>query len=372
MGDLLDLSNKKLKYIYEIPSHIKALICDNNELEELPELPPKLTYLYCNNNKLKSLPKLPETLNTLVCYNNLLTTLPKLPKEMVCLEAENNLLTNMPKIPKTLLFRFEGNPFSKNLYNISELNPKNISIENEEYYLTLKKGTILFHNMSYYKNYSEMYLGFKVDGKYILSPDHQTYFFLHPFCLTYGEITTINVLQNDVRIFLGLLPSKIKKYEIGNRFYQSCDNVEYESKLKTPYQCLIDKYRDIHGWITFDGYPKPGFWHGENCNFLKYYKYVSYYKDIDGYIDRPEVQLYPRRKKVLKDVVVNTDDYISYIDKHSDEFNYKTICMVNNSNFNEYKKCIDSLLSKDGLCTNIGTFKAVHDKTDGIYYLKNN
>jgi hypothetical protein len=103
---------------------------------------------------------------------------------------------------------------------------------------------------------------------------------------------------------------------------------------------------------------------------MKYYKYVSYYENVDGFIDRPEVQLYPRKKKVLKDVITYTNDYIDYIDKHRNEFNYKTICMVNNQDFKEYKKCIDSLLSKEGLHTNSGTFKAERSKIDGLYYTR--
>jgi Leucine-rich repeat (LRR) protein len=368
MDVYLDLRNKGLKYLPEIPPYIKYLNCSHNELEELPELPSELIYLDCSFNKLKSLPKLPKTLKTLRCHNNQLAELPELPNGIV-FEAENNLLTSMPLMSKESMGRFEGNPFSQDLYDIKQLNSKNISIENNEYYLTLKKGTILFHNMIEYDKYSEMYLGYKVYNRYILFPDHQVYFFLHPFCMSYGKITTINVLQNDVKMFLGFLPSNFNKDKIQSSFYGSCKKVEYKTKINSRYKCLSSKYSSIYGWIASDSHPKPGILHGENSNFMKYSKYVSYYRTIDGFIDRAEVQLYPMRKKFRKDIITNTSDYIDYIANNSYKYNYKTICMIENNNFKEYKMCIDSLLSKDGLQTNMGIYKMRRDKIDGLYYL---
>lgn len=368
MEEYLDLRNKGLKYLPEIPPYIKAINCSHNELVELPELPSGLVYLDCSFNKLKYLPKLPARLMTLRCHNNQLLGLPEIPEGLV-FEAENNLLTKMPKMPQDSAGRFEGNPFSQKLYNVSHLNPKNIFIKNNEYYLRLKKGTILFHNMENYEKYTEMYLGYKVYNRYILFPDHQVYFFLHPFCMTYGDITTINVLQNDVIVFLGLLPSNFNKDKIQSSFYGSCKKVEYKTRINSRYKCLKSEYKDVFGWITSDAHPKPGIWHGENSNFMKYYKYVSYYKTIDGFIDRPEVQLYPMRKKFRKDIITNTNDYIDYIANNSYKFNYKTICMIDNTNFNEYKACIDSLLSREGLRTQEGTFRARRDNLDGLYYI---
>ena len=368
MDVYLDLRNKGLKYLEEIPSHIKYINCSNNELEELPELPPELIYLDCSYNKLKSLPILPKTLKTLRCHNNQIIELPELSNDIV-FEAENNLLTSMPEMSKNSMGRFEGNPFSQTLYTVAQFNSKNISIENDEYYLTLKKGTILFHNMTEYDKYSEMYLGYKVNNRYILFPDHQVYFFLHPFCMSYGNITTINVLQNDVKVFLGFLPSSFNKDKIQTNFYGSCKKVEYKTRINSRYKCLNDSYKNIYGWIASDAHPKPGVLHGENYNFMKYSKYVSYYKTIDGFIDRAEVQLYPMKKKFRKDIIVNVNDYVDYITNNSYKFNYKTICIIENDNFKEYKTCIDSLLSKDGLRTNMGLYKVRRDKIDGLYYL---
>ena len=367
-------NNNKLKELPKLPKNFKGLICNNNKLKELPKLPKSLEWLNCSNNLLKELPKLPVTTIYLDCSNNLLKELPKLPKYLSGLNAQNNLLTEIPKINKKSMMRIERNPISKNLYKVYSLNINNIFVRNNQYYLTLRKGMVLFHNTPTYESYNDMYLGYKVNDHYNLYPDHQTYFFLHPFCNTYGNITTINVLQKDINVFLGISPSDLNKQDIRKRYYKNCNAIDYKLQKYTRYECLKEEERknniDIFGWITLDtSINGAEVFHGENSNFLKYHDYVSYYKNINDVIDRPEIQLYPRKIKSYQHIDIKTEDPVKYIEDNINDFNYKTIAMVNNSNFKEYKSYVDSLLSDKGLITSTGTYRMKKDEIDGIYYL---
>ena len=88
----LDLSNKNLTELPELPDTLVTLYCGDNQLIELPDLPDTLEYLYCSKNNLTSLPELPETLKELYCSNNKLTELPELPKSLKILFCSNNNL----------------------------------------------------------------------------------------------------------------------------------------------------------------------------------------------------------------------------------------------------------------------------------------
>lgn len=368
--NFLSCGNNELKSLPELPEGLIMLSCSNNKLTKLPKLPSTLQYLFCNDNKLTKLPKLPPNLLELICYNNKLTIFPKIPSSLSSLDITDNMIERMPNLANNedlLLARFERNPCTESMYNVSELDTRNISKSHGVYYLTLKKGTVLFHNTTSYDSYSEIYLGFKNKESYVLNPDHQSYFFTHPFRVGYGDITTIVALQNDVKIFLGVLPSNYTKPDLRKEFYKECSNY-------SRYECLKKEhdYHDVFGWITQDHNSRPYTHHGETYNFNKYYQYISYYKNIDGYIDRTEVQLYPRKVRENEDVVVKTDDDIGYINDHIDEFNYKTICVFDNSDFKVYKKYIDELLSNNGFTNSMGTFHMYKDEVsnDGLYMIR--
>ena len=73
----LNLSDKGLTSLPELPDSLKELSCSKNNLTTLPELPDSLEKLDCWNNNLTSLPELPDSLKELYCsennlpYNNL-------------------------------------------------------------------------------------------------------------------------------------------------------------------------------------------------------------------------------------------------------------------------------------------------------------
>lgn len=65
-----DVSEYKLKSLYELPEGIRVLYCFTNKLESLPELPEGILDIYCYKNNIEYLPKLPKSLEYLACHNN--------------------------------------------------------------------------------------------------------------------------------------------------------------------------------------------------------------------------------------------------------------------------------------------------------------
>jgi hypothetical protein len=354
----------------------KYLILYDKGIKKLPKLPETLEVLDVSNNQLKKLPKLPETLEVLDVSNNQLRKLPKLPKSLISLNVSNNQLEKLPNLKKrsfSLYLRIENNPVSKNLYDVKKLN--NISkkfLNNDEYYtITLKKGTVLFHNMNKLNQIFDMYIGNIENDICSVSPDHQTYFFLHPFNLTYGDITTINILTRDVELLYLLEPSKIMKYN--NQKFISRDNC----KKSKNFSCISSNIikNNVLGWLGHDTADEKngGMWNGENNFFYKYYSYVSYYKNFNNVIDRPEIALYPFPNVSDDYVYFKVEDVFGikengnyWLEKNQNLFNYKTIAIIENSeNFKEYKKVIDKLLSEEGL----DGYRMKRNKEDGLYYV---
>jgi len=407
MDTTLYIEDSDIQTLDEIPDYIERLIIRNEpHLTSLPKLPKSLKYLHIENVPITELPVLPKSLKFLFVYNTYITKLPKLPTSLIHIEVPYNQITEFPKIGNSLesltinnnnietfpssfknldSLRIENNPGSLQYYNVAKLNKNNISYVNEIPILTLKKGTVLFHNMNEMENIYDMYLGIKVGDSYVMNFNSQIYFFSQPFysVSSYGSITTICVLQNDVKVILGIKPSNLMKQDITgyNEYFtrENCKNTL--SLLKSFYGCpgkdIIKN--NILGWITHDiSFDKPLAWHSESKHFLNYYKYVSYYKNKDDIIDRPEIMIHPYKKRLTQDVITPTSEALkafeasllgdkTWLDKNEHKFNYKIIEIIDdNQKFKEYKSIIDSFLSKKGH----NGYHMFRNEKDGFYMIR--
>ena len=99
----LNLSNKNLDVLPEIPAGTTMLSCYGNNLTLLPALPEGLEVLFCMNNKITELPPLPSTLRKLDCNNNRIEALPALPATLDDLVCSRNPIPELPPLPEGLV-----------------------------------------------------------------------------------------------------------------------------------------------------------------------------------------------------------------------------------------------------------------------------
>jgi hypothetical protein len=299
----LIIENLTLTELIEFPKNLTSLTIKNTPLTSLPKLPENLIYLYIDNVPITRLPELPKSLRFLRVHNTKLTKLPTLSPTLLYLKVSNNQITEFPKITRLLKgltinnnkikhfpplekfknlksLRIENNPGSLQYYKVAKLNKNNISNKNDIPTLTLKKGTVLFHNMETMENIYDMYLGIKVGDSYVMNFNSQVYFMPHPFhTVAYGRMTTICVLQNDVKVILGIKPSELTREDITRLKYFDRENCENKpSLLESRYDCPGDNIikNNIMGWISITFNPTVSavtLWHAESNHFLKYYKY---------------------------------------------------------------------------------------------------
>jgi hypothetical protein len=344
--------------------NLRVLDCSHNQITTLNSLPSTLEELNCSYNQLTFLSSsfegvnsLPSSLYVIVCNNNQLLEYPF-----------QNSYTNIP------VMRIENNPISEDLYrvdsfDISDIRESYISNIEPVPILTLKKGTVLFHTFETLSDLKGMFLGFPYEShndsrndsrndSYNLHPEQQVFFLLHPFNIQYGFKTLVLVLQNDVEVFMGIDTSTLiyngfgiktvwNKKRILEKLYtrENCNN---------RYMCrkpeVIESENQVMGYIAHDLSPEgdASYWHGETKDFLHYYPYVSYYRDGNGVLDRPEVSLYPRKDRTNENIIVtdysdhsrrmsggddseNIGTFFQYIREHENEFNYKILDVVDNN-----------------------------------------
>lgn len=407
--EVLDVSYNQLTSLPPLPIHLRILKCSHNQLISLLpinfNLPETLEEIYCEYNQLTSLPPLPSSVFVIVCNDNYLTEIPL-----------SNLNSNVP------VMRLENNPVSESLYRIDSFdsfdsfnpfesnglngsirfsNPLNLKIssrgvtsltttEERVPILTLKKGTVLFHTFETLQDLEGMFIGFPSgDGEYLLNPNQQVFFLLHPFNIQYGFKTLILTLQNDVEVFMGLtdqtqydlddpipfnpldltlMKSSIwNKTSILSKLYVSGDENDCDYRYPCRTQEVIQKESQVMGYIAhdLDANGNPGFWHGETKDFFEYYPYVSYYHGLSiqhendmivkrVITDRPEVVLYPR--KIRSTFYYPTPSYefetqenyiFTYLRDHEEEFNYKMIDIVeNNVDYHNVVSAMNSLIDR--------------------------
>jgi hypothetical protein len=376
----LDLSDNKLASLPKLPKYLTSLYCYNNQLTSLPELPDTLYELYCPNNQLTSLPKLPPKLTFLNVYSNQLTSLPKLPASLEVLNIYNNKIEKLPKFKPSLNVILCNNPGSDKLCNINKVNPDNITkhtYKGREFsILTIKKGTVLFQSLNVLGDVKKHYIGIKIKNDYVINSDHETYFFLHPFNVGYGDNTIMYELTNDVKVILGINPGEDStKMQIARDYGQDCTTKEHPSLIKGANRaymkqiCIEDEFikqfPDVLGWLAPDD-TEASRKHNEYGEIGKYAKYVSYYENKEGVIARPELAIYPLRERSLVDIITPVKEVNErWIDQNLDRFNYKPIVfMDDNLDSKEYKSIMDKLLSKKGY----NGINLHRSEVDGFYY----
>lgn len=338
----LNLSEKNKIFIPVHPSGNWNVISFNkNKFEIIPENIPPVDYLLFSNNNIKIISK--------------------------------KLLNRLGKDIKTI--DIQGNPVSKLFFGYRTVNNKNILKEKNVYYIIIPKGTLVFRSLRKLDDLKKMYLGYNPKNKfdeYILHPDHQTYFYICPHFINYdlyGNINTIFVLQNDVKVFLALEPSKIDKHTMLKKYFENCNKEDFSIDIndnpQAKYYCLKKEYKEknIAGWLSTDF----------NLLQLNQYYKDSYYsfnnKDSRGY-SIGELCLYPKIKRNKKEILTNSKDFSEeWLNKHIKEFNYKPFIIFNKTPREEIKLIFDKLLSKEGYITEDGIFHVTINKIDGTYIL---
>lgn len=382
----LDLSNNLISDINNLPSKISYLYINNNNLTEIPDLYNyyNLSHIYANNNKITKIVNFPKYVTYVVLNNNLIEELPKLPESLHLLQVYNNKITKIGKIPKNTLIVLAKNPIFEDKVRVDNFNTESIETRTfndiEFKVLTLKKGTVLFRTSSSLDNgFKDMFVGYRKDNKYIISPEHESYFFLHPFNISYGNTTIIHVLTSDVKLIMGINPSKlISKKEINKKFGQTCKTKNYKSMIKSHFNtfCISDEFvrqnPDILGWIAPD--ISSSIKHNETFDTLGSSgigSYISYYENSEGLITRPEVTVYPFRERKLVDVETKIEDFsVDKVYENMDLYNYKPFLIIEDSrDIKVYKKYIDKLLSKRGYKDESGSYH-MKRREDGTYYIE--
>jgi hypothetical protein len=402
----LFLNHNKLTKIPKLHNQITALYLNHNSIEIIENLPSKVRYLDLSYNKIKKVPNLynyvklnniemrnneiteieefPKYLETAHFNNNLIETLPKFPESLYEINLYNNKIKEIGKIPKNLGITLNKNPINK--IKADTFSPNQIETryfdEKEFTVLNLKKGTVLFRSSNGIDvGFKDMFVGYFKKDKYIISPEHESYFFLHPFNIGYGDNTIVYVLNNDVKLIMGIKPGKnYSKSDINVTFGQDCKTKKYKSQIKNIFnsKCLndnfIDKHPDILGWIAPDG-NKDFIKHNETYDILSSKgvgSYISYYENEEGLLTRPEITIYPFKKRSLVDIETKFEDFsVEKVYENMDSYNYRPILVIDdNRDIKIYKKIIDKLLSKKGYKDESGTYHMIRDEIDGTYKIK--
>jgi hypothetical protein len=377
----------EFKELPKLPKNLIRLNCVGNQLTKLPKLPESLVWLHCSRNKLTKLPKLPSKLSYLDCSKNQLTTLPTL-KNIHIVNAENNKIKTIPKvtgvrdlflngnniesIPESLKgssvnIALFDNPIAKDLYHVSQTDLNLIQYrtydDNKFSIITFKKGTVLFRKHHSIALIAEDFIGKPLEDKYYLSPDHLVWYSLSPFEKYFGSITSINVLQNDVHLILGVLPSNDFGGNIimhnPTKFQTDCDKKKNIRKVdQKGYKCFKDDFieqnPDIMGSLQiYDGKVDDRTLFRYDDKFVLTYE--TFYQDVAKNTNIPEVVLYPRKIRDRADRILPKEDFTqTWFEKHIDEFNVKPIHVFTNEGtfetmkLDKYKNIIDQFLSPDG------------------------
>lgn len=409
----LYMNNNKLNKLPVLPIYLNVLECSNNALTRLPKLPKNLRTLDCSNNLISKLPKFPLNLRELNCsynnlteypYNNTLTKLnishnliSELPypiddnimfldisyNKLTDLEIENkdlkllnisyNKLKSISSFPRNKYdLNFEGNPVYETIapelktpyldYTVRRLGSEKINIT------SLPKGTVLFKGFSADKHDKMIsdYLGWhKKDGKYsYVWPNFNVFFYPYPFVVDEIGITDVeslmvtSVLQNDVNLVLGVLPSENARNDRHSSGYlKSCSNIEISSHFEgLDYDpCLnpqfISQNQDVVGEIFISGTDASAHQKikGSNLDFLKY---RHFFQDKNNIVGVPEVILHPFKKRSNHELKFNREETANqeWLMKNLDKYNYRPISINKHTTYQEsdFKRLVDKLLSPEG------------------------
>ena len=227
--------------------------------------------------------------------------------------------------------------------------------------ITFKKGTVLFRNYYRKEVIRQDFVGlpkssFWFGQDYYLSPDHLIWYSLSPFDTLFGPIKSINVLQEDVKLILGLLPSE----EVGTniiyygqtRYQTDCHLKKFKRKVEQlGYSCFKDDFLEQHPDIMGSFQIFPGdirtFFDKENKFILDY---ETFYQDKER-TNIPEVVLYPRKIRDKKDRILSAKKFTNeWLAEHIDEYNMRPLHIFENKDdeLENYKDILDKFLSPEG------------------------
>ena len=425
----------KMKQLSNLPDNIIRIFCNNNELIKLPKLPSHIITLNCSNNRLTKLTKLNPDIKNLDCshnkikmlefdesifdkigfynfnlsYNNL-SEIPDIKNldEIIklILDVSHNKIKTVDEkfiINKKIEINLLGNPLTKKYYHLAEVDKRNIqkrNLDDKEFQvITIPKGTVIFRNNHKVEIIIKDYIGeqsVENPDEYILSPDHQLWFYLKPFDNWFGKVQTFNIVTQDIVVILGLLPSRLTGKDImiyNNNFIQvDCNTKKYVTKSafrNGAYRCLsdelIESHPDIMGALQNNKVDDSTFINSLRVD-IDYLDYWTYYEDFDKYINTPELVLYPRRIRDTTDRITNIKDInTEWFSKHIDEFNFKPLVTIDASIYDEnidlddlnnlYKSKVQNVLTaflspqgyKDS--TNGETYHMTVNKKDRTYVI---
>jgi hypothetical protein len=390
----LDCSNNFLTKLPALPQSMYELNCSYNKISKLPKLPAELEYIDCSHNKLTSLPKighinllnvshnllteLPtfESIDELNLSYNLITTLETLQDNVQNLDISFNLIKGekeLQNIPRGIkLLNMEGNPVYNNIK--PDIRTPYFSyvtryFKNEKVNVTvIPKGTVLFKGYNETKQILSDYTGWYKSGeKYsYVWPNFNVFFYPYPFVVdeidivSQSKITMVTyILQNDVNVILGVLPSsnlrddrhkskylnscntlKVSKHFEGLH-YDPCFNPEFMEQNSDIIGSLFISETDsiAHKTIT-----------GKNVKLLKY---RHFFQDRENHIGVPEIILYPFKKRHFEEIQFerSTDTLYNVIKKNINLYNYKPISIEEHykSKESSFKNFIDKMLSPEGV-----------------------
>ena len=408
----LSINNTEIDSLPPLWPNLIQLSCDNNFLTKIPPLPKNLEHLSCSYNRLTKIPKIPASMYGLECSHNLITNLPNL-NNMTSLDASYNLLADIPNGSKLSYLNVSYNKITslqnlpKDLYNLnasfnditSEEEIKNIprkvkmvNVEGNPAYKAIKpdirtpyfayetryfknekinvttipKGTVLFKGYPESSRILSDFTGwFKNDDKYsYIWPNFNVFFYPYPFVvddinLVGTNITMVTyVLQNDIKVILGVLPSTNSRDDRHKTDYlRTCSTIEVSKHFKGLYYdpCFnpdfMEENKDIIGSIFISGTDAKAhnLVSGKNINLLKY---RHFFQDKENHIGVPEIVLYPFKKRYFEEIKferANSNIY-TVLKENMSLYNYRPLAIEPHiaSKDSDFKTLVDKLLSPDG------------------------
>jgi len=408
----LSINSTELETLPPLWNGLEYLECNKNFLSKLPALPKTLEYLSCSYNIITKLPKLPSSLIEIDCSHNRLIDFPRM-DSIDTLDISYNLLTALPSIKniqnlnvsynkitsleglsdtlynldasfnniktaseikniprKIKMVNLEGNPFYANIkpeirtpfftYETRYFKNEKINIT------TIPKGTVLFKGFAEASRMVSDYTGwFKKGDKYsYIWPNFNVFSYPYPFVVDDINLVGVNitmvtsVLQNDVKVVLGVLPSTNARDDRSSSDYlRSCDTLEVSKHFKGLYYdpCFNPDFmiqnKDVIGSIFISGTDAEA--HntvsGKNINFLKY---RHFFQDKQNHVGVPEIVLYPFKKRYFEEVKFerSENDMYNILKENIDLYNYRPISIDAHiaSKESDFKTLVDKLLSPEG------------------------
>jgi len=214
--------------------------------------------------------------------------------------------------------------------------------------LTIPKGTVLFRSMKKEDLIITDFLGIinpDKENEYCLSPYHNVYFYTYPYVIDTNDYAVdenkmhmvMYTTTVDVKVVLLLKPSPYTRHrDFGAPFFTECDKVQFCGTTGNNYdKCLLMDFMqanpDVCGMVGIQAPDVVRFnkkW--QMSWFEPFRKFITYLWDAgnlrgNDMFGTPEIILYPRRTRILKETKTVLDDSVDkfdYIMERQDEYNY--------------------------------------------------